>query len=187
MSLLVDSKCPPQQSADPVPQLTTDTKDDPAHTQHLERIKQIAADIMGAAEAVKANRERCLRLAWLVLDFIPKIRDTLQDRWNPPPRIIKSALDQLEWFLASISSWMSSLAQAKPLCQVLRRVQINRKIDELQTSLIDHISFLQDAVFKDVRRTFRLNAHVLTPLSPNASLIHQVGVSGIPYDPPPEY
>jgi hypothetical protein len=49
MSLLVDSKCPPHQSAVPVPQLTTEPKDDPAHTQPLERIKQIAADIMGAA------------------------------------------------------------------------------------------------------------------------------------------
>jgi len=50
MSLLADSKCPPQQSADTVPPLATDPKGDPAHTQPFERIKQIAADILGAAE-----------------------------------------------------------------------------------------------------------------------------------------
>src|SRR5712671_5150460 len=91
--------------------------------------------------------------------------------------------------LASISSWMSSLAQAKPLCQVLKRVQINRKIDELQTSLIDHISFLQvgdlttwmeahrpnfhvqDAVFKEVRISRLNGSHVVVvPSDRNASL-----------------
>ncbi|KAH9954211.1 hypothetical protein BC827DRAFT_1243918 [Russula dissimulans] len=188
MSLLVDSKCPLHQSAVPVPQLTTEPKDDPAHTQPLERIKQIAADIMGAALAVKANRERCLKLAWLVLGFIPKVRDILQGRWDPPPHIIKSALGQLEWFLTSISSWMSSLVQAKPLWQVLKKVQINNKIDELQISLIDHISSLQDAVFKEVRRTSRLNAlHVGVPSFRDAYFVHEVGVSEIPYDPPPQY
>jgi hypothetical protein len=103
---------------------------------------------------------------------------------------------------------MSSLVQAKPLWQVLKKVQINNKIDELQISLIDHISSLQvsylpvttwvepnradfhfqDAVFKEVRRTSRLNAlHVGVPSFRDAYLVYEVGVSEIPYDPPPQY
>jgi hypothetical protein len=86
---------------------------------------------------------------------------------------------------------MRGLAQGKTLVQVLKRVQVKRKIEELQISLIDHISILQvgvtclgwgrivlillqDSFFEEVRRTIRLNAsHTVAPCA-NGNLVRQV-------------
>ncbi|KAH9971644.1 hypothetical protein BJV74DRAFT_799108 [Russula compacta] len=173
MFLLIDPTSPSELSS--VLQPRTDLKD-AANPQPLKRIIQLAADIMDAAEAVKANKERCLKLARIVGDRVPKICDIVQDSWNLAPPIIKSALDKLEALLVSISSWMRGLAQGKRLIQVLKRVQVKRKIEELQISLIDHISILQvgDSFFEEVRHAIRLNAsHGVAP-SANGNLVRQV-------------
>lgn len=116
MFLLIDPTSPSELSS--VPQPLTDLKN-AAHPgpQPLKRIIQLSADIMDAADvcavpssihalahssrctytqAMKANKERCLKLARLVGDRVSKICDIVRDRWDPAPHIIKSALDQLE-------------------------------------------------------------------------------------------
>lgn len=89
---------------------------------------------------------------------------------------------------------MRGLAQGNTLIQALKRVQVKRKIEELQISLIDQISILQvggdclgrgriilillqDSFFEEVRHTIRLNvSHRVAPFA-DANLVRQVRVA----------
>jgi len=88
--------------------------------------------------------------------------------------------------LLTISNWIHSLSQARFLTQILKRIQVRRKIEELKSSLIDCISVLQasktslssattlihvqDAIFEEVRRTLRLDGTHQVVLPPRANL-----------------
>jgi len=105
------------------------------------------------------------------VDCVLRVRTILHDRWDPPPYGIKAPLDQLESLLLTISNWMHSLYQAKFLTQILKQIQVRRKIEELKSSLIDHISTLQDSIFEEARRTLRLNGTSQVVLPPRTNLV----------------
>ncbi|KAI9454769.1 hypothetical protein BJY52DRAFT_706513 [Lactarius psammicola] len=170
MSLIIDCIRPSQPSAPSLPQLGVDLKD-ALYTPTLTRIITLSANIMEAAEAFKTNKDSCLRLARLIADCVSRVRTILHDRWDPPPYGIKAPLDQLESLLLTISNWMHSLSQARFLTQILKRIQVGRKIEEFKSSLIDCISVLQDSIFEEVRRTLRLDDTHQVVLPPRTDLV----------------
>ena len=48
--------------------------------------------------------------------------------------------------LLTISNWMHSLSQTRFLTQILKQIQVRRKIEDLKLSLIDSISVLQVSI-----------------------------------------
>lgn len=170
MSLIIDCIRPPQPSTPSLPQLQVDFKD-ALYTPTLTRIITLSANIMEATEAVKMNKDSCLRLARLIVDCVLRVRTILHDRWDPPPYGIKAPLDQLESLLLTISDWIHSLSQTRFLTQILKQIQVRHKIEELKSSLIDRISDLQDAIFEEVRRTLRLKGNSQVVLPPRTNLV----------------